>query len=175
MCFLLTLFSAWPTLVQRWLGSALPEHDEGAQYQQRNTASAAFGLQAGSQMAEQQWYEATYIERGKQVFGCFLRPFKWKPDWSWEALRSWKYLWTKPKQLWDLWGVFSEPAPSPALIQHYIPLCYVLTAQNKFKFIIHWIKTNKTQKISEPDNFIEFIGCKHNWQTACCTIVFGSS
>lgn len=54
-------------------------------------------------------------------------------------------------------------------------LCYVMTTQNKFKFIIHWIKTNNTQKISEPDNVVECIHCKHNWQAACCTIVFGSS
>lgn len=52
-------------------------------------------------------------------------------------------------------------------------LCNDITEQ--VKFIIHWTKTNNTQKVSEPDNVVECIHCKHNWQASCCTIVFGSS
>lgn len=108
-----------------------------------------------------------------------LRPFKWKtewkPDWNWEEFRIWKYYWTESKQLWDLLRVFSELALHPTLIQHCVPPFYVMTSQNKFKFIIHWTKTNNTQKVSEPDNVVECIHCKHNWQASCCTIVFGSS
>lgn len=96
-----------------------------SQDQQWSAGSTVFGLQAGSHLVEQQQYEAT---EANSFCSVFQSSFKWITYWNWEALLSWKYPWIKPKQIWDLLGIFSEPVPTQALTQHYFPPHYAMTA-----------------------------------------------